>query len=55
MDKETGRLDVELFADVLADLDQIITALPASTRFRLMAVLDARQMFWQGLTTGTRT
>ena len=55
MHKETREFDVELFANVLADLSQIISALAAGARFRLMAVLNARQMFWQGLTTGTRT
>ena len=48
MYKETRRFDmalghpVELFADVFADLSQIISALAAGTRFRFVAMFDAR-------------
>ena len=44
VDEKLGRLDVQLFADVFADFDQVFTALAAMTRFRLVAVFDARQM-----------
>jgi len=53
MHEEAGRLDVQLFADVLADLDQIPAALGAGTRIRFVLVFDARQMFGQRLTAGT--
>jgi hypothetical protein len=29
MDEEAGGLDIQLFADVFADLDQVVAALPA--------------------------
>ncbi len=41
MDKEFGRLDVQLFGDVFADLDQVLAALISSTGFGFVAVLDA--------------
>ncbi len=44
MDKEFGRLDVQLFGDVFADLDQVLAALAASARFGFVTVLDAGQM-----------
>jgi hypothetical protein len=50
--EEARRLDIELFADVFADLDQIMTALAAGTRIRLMAVFNPRQVIRQRLTTG---
>ena len=58
--KETGGFDmalghpVELFADVLADLSQIISALAAGTRCRFVAMFNARQVLGEWLTTGTR-
>jgi hypothetical protein len=53
MDEEAGRLDIELFADVFTDLDEILAALTTGARFRFMAVFDARQMLGEWLTTGT--
>ncbi len=50
--EETGGLDIQLFADILADLDQIVATLAASAVLGLMPVLDARQMFRQRLATG---
>ncbi len=44
MDKETRRFDIELFTDVLTDLSEIISALATGTRFRFVAMFDARQM-----------
>jgi hypothetical protein len=41
---EFGRLDVELLADVLADLDQRAAALATAAGFRFVAVFDARQV-----------
>ncbi len=41
MDKEFGRLDVQLFGDVFVDLDQVLAALISSTGFGFVAVLDA--------------
>ena len=55
MHEEVGRLDVQLFADVLADLDQILPAFVAGASFRFVPVFDARQMLGQRLTTGTQT
>jgi hypothetical protein len=54
MHEETGRLDIELLADVFANLDQIVAALTAGAGFRFMAVFDARQVLGQRLTTGPR-
>jgi hypothetical protein len=53
MHEEARRFHVQLFADVLADLDQVGAALAALARFRLMAVLDARQFRWQRLAART--
>jgi len=55
MHEETGWLNVKLFADVLADLSEIIAALAAGAGFGFMAMFDTRQMIGQGLTTSTRT
>jgi hypothetical protein len=55
VNKEPGGFDVELFADVFTDLDQVLAALPAGTGFRFVAVLDARQVLGQGLATGAFT
>ena len=55
MDEESGRFDIELFADVFTDLDQIAAALAAGAGFRFVMVLDARQMIGQRLAAGTRT
>ena len=52
MNKKTGRLDIELLADVFTNLDKILAALAANAGFRFVAVFDARQMFGQRLTTG---
>ena len=38
MHEEARRFDIELFTHVFADLDQIMTALAAGARIRLMAV-----------------
>ena len=54
MNEETGRLDIELLADIFTNLDQILATLSAGAGFRFVAMLDARQMFGQRLTTGTR-
>ena len=44
MHKETRGFDVELFANVLADLSQIMSALAAGTQFRFVEMFDSRQM-----------
>jgi hypothetical protein len=44
VDKEPGRLDVQLFSDVFADLDQVLTALSALAGFGLVPVFDTREM-----------
>jgi hypothetical protein len=43
MHEETRRFDIELFADVFANLDQIAPAFAAGTGLRFVPVLDARQ------------
>lgn len=40
VNEEPGRLDVQLFRDVLADLDQVLTALPALAGLRFVPVFD---------------
>ena len=55
MHKETRRLDVELFANVLADLSRIKSALAAGTRFPFVEMFQSRQMIGQRLTTSMRT
>ena len=52
MYEEAGRFDIELFADILTDLDQILAELTAGTGFRFVAVFDAWQGLGQGLTPG---
>ena len=52
MHEETGRLDIELLADILTDLDPILAALAAGAKLRFVAVFDARQVLGEGLTTG---
>ena len=54
-DEEARRFDIELLADVLANLHQFALAVPAGARFRFMADVDTFQMFRQRLTTGTGT
>ena len=44
MNEEFCGFDIQLFADVFTDLDQILAALAAGAGFRFVAVLDARQM-----------
>ena len=44
MNGEASRLHVQLFADLFSDLDQVCAAF---ARLRSMAVLDARQFWWQ--------
>ncbi len=55
MDEEAGRFDIQLFADVLTDLDQVLAARCARTGVRFVAMFNARQMLGQGLTTGAGT
>jgi hypothetical protein len=50
MDKEPGRRDVQLFGDIFADLDQVLTALPALAGLGRVPVFDAGEMVRQGLT-----
>lgn len=52
MDKEASRFDIELFADVLTDLDQFLATVAACTGLRFVTVFDAGQVLRQGLTTG---
>ncbi len=52
MNEETRRFDIQLLADVFADLDQTSAALPAGARCRLMAVFDTRQLWRDRLATG---
>jgi len=54
MHEELGRLDIQLFADIFADLDQVFTAFSAGAGFGFVTVFDARQMIGQGLATGAR-
>ena len=42
MDEEARRFDVELLADVLADQNQVPSALAAGTGLGFVAMLDAR-------------
>ena len=54
MHEETGRLDIKWLADVFTDLDPTVAALGAGARLRFVAMLDARQVLGQRLTTGPR-
>ena len=55
--EEACGLDIKLLAHVLADLEQITTALAAGAGagFRFVPLFDARQVFGQGLATGALT
>lgn len=44
VDKEPGRLDVQWFSDVFANLDQGLTTLPALTGFGRVPVFDTGEM-----------
>jgi hypothetical protein len=55
MHKKRCRGDVQLLADVFADLHQCAAALAASAAYGLMTVLDARQLLGQRLPTGAFT
>ena len=55
MDEEAGGLDIQLLADVFADLDQVLAALAAGAGLRFVTMFDARQVFRKGLATGART
>ena len=52
MHEEARGLDIQLFADVFANLDEILAALAAGARLGLMAVFNARQMLGQWLAAG---
>lgn len=51
MHEETGGLDIQLFADVFTNLDEILAALAAGAGCWFMAVFDAWQMVGQWLAT----
>ncbi len=51
-DKELGGNDIELFGDVLTDLDQMGTTLAALTGIGFMDMGFTRQMIGQRLPTG---
>ena len=44
MHKELGRFHIQLFGDVFADFDQVITALSTLAGLGFMTVLNARQV-----------
>jgi hypothetical protein len=52
MHEEAGRFDIQLLGYVLTDLDQALAALVAGATLRVVAMLDAREMIWNGLPTG---
>jgi hypothetical protein len=52
MDEKRCRRDVQLLADVLADLHQYAAALAAAAACWLVTMLNARQMLGQRLPTG---
>lgn len=52
MHEEARGLDIELFRDVLIDLDQIGPALTAGAGLGFVPMLDARQVVGQGLAPG---
>ena len=52
MNIEARRFNVELFADVLANLDEIPTTGAAGAGFGFVPVFDARQFGRQGIATG---
>ena len=52
MDEEPGGLDIQLFADVLADLDQIRAALATGARSRFMPLFNAWQVLGERLASG---
>ncbi|BBP05408.1 hypothetical protein SFPGR_28300 [Sulfuriferula plumbiphila] len=51
MHEEAGGLDIQLFADVCANLDQILATLAAGAGCRFMPVFNARQVLGQWLAT----
>jgi hypothetical protein len=53
MDEEACRLNVQLFADVFAELDEILATLTASTGFWLVPMLNAGQFGRQGIAAGS--
>ncbi len=55
MHEELGRLDIQLLGDVFARFYPFTTAFRAMAGFRLVAMFNTWQMFWQWLTTGTST
>ncbi len=52
MNKEASWLDIELFADVFTDFDEILAALTTGARIRFMVMFNAWQMVGEWLTTG---
>ena len=52
MYKKASRFNIELFADVFADLDEIAPTVAAGAGFRFVPVFDARQFERQGIATG---
>ena len=51
-DEEFGRLDVELFTDILTNQNQVFATLAAGTRFGFVTNFNARQVIRQRLTAG---
>jgi hypothetical protein len=54
VNKELGGFDIQLFGDVFANFDQVLTALAALAGLRFVAMVNAWQMRWQGLATRTK-
>jgi hypothetical protein len=52
VNEEPGRLDIQWFRNVFADLDQVLTALPALAGRRFVSVFDTGEMLGSGLTAG---
>lgn len=53
-DEELGRFDIQLFGDILANLDQSLPNWPQVQDSGFVPVFDARQVIRQGLPTDTR-
>jgi hypothetical protein len=49
MYRELGRNHIQLLTDILADLDEILTALTTSTALRFMEMFNTGQMIWERL------
>ena len=52
MHEETGRFDIQLLTDVLANFDAFLATIGTGARIRFVPVFDARQVLGQRATSG---